>query len=565
MANLNAVLIDVKGFIEKHSGIVGLIELYSVGILWGLGTIVAKLFLRAGFSELQVAFLRASLGAVSLLALIAILKKMASLKPHRDIWLLIFNGVSYALMYFAHLMAINISVAHGTIHLIAAPIFVAILSPIFLQEELQKKTIYAVIFTIIGISFLIASSMGGEAAIPAHKMLFSDLMGITAGFFAAFYIMSGRKLKRSYDALAISFWSMLVASILFGAPLIVFGFPSFASFDSSLIFGALFMGVGINGVGVYLNMDGVRRVVAQRAVIIQMILDPLVSIFLAWLFWGETPTLLVITGAMFMVSALYIATKEEAAIHLAVEKLPVDAESKRILLAIKQLGSASISRLEEETGLPADLISEKIKELVEKGYLIKREEGILKYWERVIEEEKKTLDNLKSKIVPEKIDEAVLTISNSRVIYLCEKNLGLNFSNILKSYFQSAGVVATIVPPDPEHAKLVLRSMMRKDVLFVVDYVFHEKIIDLEIEIAKRRGAKIVAVADNFTQNYIKNKVDILLNVELKRLGLPISLVPLMAMLDSIVLGVAIQKRRIVERVSPKGGGAGGGGGGGGL
>ncbi len=538
-------------FWEKQSGIVGLIELYLVGILWGVGTIIAKLFFFAGFNALQVAFIRAFVGAIGLFALIVILKKLDSLKPRKDLWLLIMNGVSYAFMYFAFLLAIKISVAHGTILLIAAPIFVAILSPIFLEENLHRNTIYAVIFTVIGIAFLILSSVSHEGSISATKMLFSDLMGISAGFFAAFYIMSGRKLKRSYEPLSISFWSMAVASILFAIPFIFSKFPKTETLlRGDLIFWALFMGFVINGLGTYLNMDGVRKVIAQRAVIIQMILDPLVSILLAWVFFNEVPHLGVFIGGIFMVIGLFIATKEEAAVHLEVEKLNIDPDAKRILLAIKQLGSASVYRIAEETGLPDEVISEKIKFLLEKGYLVKRED-VGRYWEKIYEEEKALIDKTKEKLDPEVLEKIVKELANAQVVFVGEKTVGLNFSRIIPSYLKSAGVVSVAVPiTNHEAMTSVLRSMKKGDVLLITDYVFHEKSLDVMIAYAKRLGVKTIAIADGFTIKSVDGKVDLILEVETKKLGLPISLVPLLATIDAIVIGVAIHKRKLIQKVA---------------
>ncbi|GEM_PF-4577236 len=546
----------LKYFWEKKSGIVGLIELYLVGIFWGLGTIIAKIFFFAGFNELQVAFIRTFVGALGLLALILVMKRLDLLKLHRDKWLLLMNGASYALMYYAFLVAIKISVAHGTILLIAAPIFVAVLSPIFLEEELHRNTIYAVIFTIIGIAFLILSSVKFERDVSTTKMLFSDLMGITAGFFAAFYIMSGRKLKRSYEPLSVSFWSMAVASVLFAIPFLFTSPPTPKMFNAKLVFWALFMGFGINGLGTYLNMDGVRKVIAQRAVIIQMILDPLVSIILAWILFHEKHSISVFIGGIFMVIGLYIATKEEAAVHLAVEKLDIDPDAKKILLAIKQLGSASIYRLAEETGLPEDVVSEKIKFLLEQGYLVKREEGILRYWEKILEEEKALIDKVKESLDNEEFQKAVELLANARVIFVGEKSVGLNFSKILTSYFKSAGVPSIAVPAHNTEALLsVIRNMRKKDVLFITDYVFHEKTLDLMIDHARKIGAKIVIVADNFTAKAVKDRADIVLKVQTKKLGLPVSLVPIHVVIDSLVVGVAIQKRKLIQRVASQGGG----------
>ncbi len=546
----------VKYFWEKKSGIVGLIELYLVGVLWGIGTIIAKIFFQSGFNALQVAFIRTFVGALGLLALILAIKRPDLLKVKKDKWLLLMNGASYALMYFAFLVAINISVAHGTILLIAAPIFVAILSPIFLEEELHKNTIYAVIFTVIGIGFLILSSVKFEGNVSATKMLFSDLMGITAGFFAAFYIMSGRKLKRSYEPLSVSFWSMAVASFLFALPFIFVKPPSPHMFNTQLVLWALFLGFVINGLGTYLNMDGVRKVIAQRAVIIQMILDPLVSIVLAWLIFGEKHGISVFIGGIFMVIGLYIATREEAAVHLAVEKLDIDPDAKKILLAIKQLGSASIYKLAEETGLPEDVVSEKIKFLLDQGYLVKREESATQYWEKVLEEEKSLIDKVKAEINPDELQKLVETLAEARVIFIGEKTVGLNFPKILTSYFKSVGIASAAIPSNNAEAlKAVIKNMTGKDVLFLTDYVIHEKVLDFMIEYAKKVGAKVVVVADNFTEKAVMGKADVMLKVYTQKLGLPVSLVPFHAVLDAIVIGVAVQKRKLIQRVSSQGGG----------
>ncbi len=75
------------------------------------------------------------------------------------------------------------------------------------------------------------------------------------------------------------------------------------------------------------------------------------------------------------------------------------------------------------------------------------------------------------------------------------------------------------------------------------------------IDHARKIGAKIVIVADNFTAKAVKDRADVVLEVQTKKLGLPVSLVPIHVALDSLVVGVAIQKRKLIQRVASQGGG----------
>ncbi len=199
----------------------------------------------------------------------------------------------------------------------AAPIYVAALSPLLLGEHVGWRR-----WTAIGIGFLgvvIALRPSSETlTLPA-------LVAILGSLAFGLMMISGRALRQSHD-LALVFWPTL-ASGLFGAALVLIGLTSASNaWVTPLPHHYILLGLlGVVALAAhYFTNKSLILADASTVTPYQYTLLLWAMIF-GWLFFDETPQITtLIGGALIVVSGLYIFFREQqlgkAAAGPAVEK-----------------------------------------------------------------------------------------------------------------------------------------------------------------------------------------------------------------------------------------------------
>jgi drug/metabolite transporter (DMT)-like permease len=181
-----------------------------------------------------------------------------------------------------------------------APVFVALLAPLFLKERVEKTTMFALVLCIIGM--LIISFQHGFAG---DINLFGVLFGLLAGLAYAGFIILSKKTVSNYPGTAVALYSYLASTI--------FLLPSLAGIKLSLNLASwillLVLGVFNTGFAVTLYLNGLRRIKAQRAVVFTY-LEPASAAFFGLLFLAQQPTINMLAGGLLILFASYLASSK---------------------------------------------------------------------------------------------------------------------------------------------------------------------------------------------------------------------------------------------------------------
>ncbi|MBL0387203.1 EamA family transporter [Tumebacillus sp. ITR2] len=214
-----------------------------------------------------------------------------------------FGGVVLALNWIFFFTAVQLtSVANAVLSYYLAPVIVTLLTPLLLQERLERRTLFAV-----GLAFLGTIVMNPLSDVSGHDLLGIGA-GITAAVFYALVTIAGKKVS-GVEATTLTHWQTGVAVVVLTPYVLWQGLPVPSS-ASLLVMCAI--GVIHTALALTLYFLGLRRVKVQHVGVLGY-LDPVSAILFAFLFLGEIPGLTTwIGGTLILVSSYLILRVKEA-------------------------------------------------------------------------------------------------------------------------------------------------------------------------------------------------------------------------------------------------------------
>jgi drug/metabolite transporter (DMT)-like permease len=186
-------------------------------------------------------------------------KENFKIKNHNlAIVLLGFSFVANNLCYFKAFKLTTISNAILTHY--TAPVFVAILAPIFLRERLEKITLLSLLVSFFGLVLIALEGLSFS-----RENFLGILFGVFSGIAYAFSILIYKYLLRNLSVYTLIFYQSLIGTIIltpFVFSQISFSLPFHFLLVFALIFGIL---------ATFLHFQGIKRVKAQEAGIFKLI------------------------------------------------------------------------------------------------------------------------------------------------------------------------------------------------------------------------------------------------------------------------------------------------------
>ncbi|WP_407305835.1 DMT family transporter [Desulfosporosinus sp. SB140] len=278
----------------------GLMLIVLSAILWGTAGISAKYLINIySLSALTIGAMRLLIASPVLLTMSKIQLKEKVKIDRRHYVLFVIYGITvatYQIAYFSAVKSIMVSVA-TLIALCTAPIFVAILSRIFLKEKMKTTVITALVVSIVGTS-LIIGLRGNQ--ILAGTSYWGYILALGAGLSYSVYTLCGKELVVYYP-------STKVISITFslGALLML----PFVKIPGNLSWNAwailLYLGVVPTAIAYIIFTQGLKKSSATKASIATLF-EPLTSTTLSVLLIGEKFNASQLLGALLLSSALFL-------------------------------------------------------------------------------------------------------------------------------------------------------------------------------------------------------------------------------------------------------------------
>lgn len=272
----------------------------SMFIFGSIGIFVNFINLPSGF----IAFLRGIIGAACLMIFALITKTEISFKSiKKNIILLTISGAAIGFNWILLFEAYRYtSVSTATLCYYMAPVFVMLVSPLFLGERLTALKLCCIVLSLIGM-FFVSGVMGGQ--MPKGRELIGIISGLSAAVLYATVIILNKKLKdiSSHNTTLVQ---------LGVAGIVIMPYTLLAEELTSDLFSPLSVGllvcVGVIHTGVaYLLYFGAIKGVPAQTVAIFSYIDPAVAIVLSALILGQKMDVLSSIGAILILSSAIIS------------------------------------------------------------------------------------------------------------------------------------------------------------------------------------------------------------------------------------------------------------------
>jgi drug/metabolite transporter (DMT)-like permease len=277
-----------------------LLILVITALLWSTSGMLIK---SINWNPLAIASVRALIAGITIFCLLPKVRIRDFTRVHA------FAALSYAFLSISFIAAMKLTTVANTLALqFTAPIWVALLAPIFLKEKtgLIDWIFMGVIFCGVLLFF--------QGGLSRHGF-WGNILALVSGFFFGSQALCLRSIKHNSPALAIVFGNILtfVLCVFFiSAP-----YP-----DLKGILMLVALGVFQMGLSYFLYIIAVPYVSSLELVVITMV-EPILSPVWAFLIVGERPSGFAVIGAIIVIFSVFIWSM----MKLKTEKLAPISES----------------------------------------------------------------------------------------------------------------------------------------------------------------------------------------------------------------------------------------------
>ena len=276
--------------------------LAGLATAWGLIAVLAG---AVSVGAAPLAFLRLALAAATLAVVALAGRRLHLLRPGPHLAPLIALGVVQAVHWWLFFETVKRgSVALAVLTFYTAPIFLAVLAPLFLPEKLSNVALGALVPGGIGIALVALAGEDGNA-FGWIALACGILSALT---FALLLVLSKRLLHARVAPLTVAFWDCLVGGIVLAPALLFAG--SVVPADAAEWGAVLLLGVVFTGFATLAYAALLGHVTAQAAGVLTF-LEPVSAVFLAWALLDESlsPQAL-LGGALVLLAGIAVVVLE---------------------------------------------------------------------------------------------------------------------------------------------------------------------------------------------------------------------------------------------------------------
>jgi drug/metabolite transporter (DMT)-like permease len=282
-------------------------------ILWGAQPVVIKAVLKE-LSPIMITFYRYIGISTILLVILFVNNGKKALPPVRHLPTLLLMGVTGItlnnVLQFSGLQystAINCTLVSAT-----TPALTAVLSAVFLQEQMNAVQWIGIMISFFGVLFLVAH--GSIRVIMSLSINYGDIMFFGSQVCWAIYSILGRKVMVELSPVATTAWAGLAGAIITGILALWDG----SHITNTITFvGLVSMSYVVIGGGVLAMTwwnNGVKEIGPSQASIF-INLMPLVGLIFAVIFLGEHLGWREIIGGMWIILGVYLTTQNPGSLY----------------------------------------------------------------------------------------------------------------------------------------------------------------------------------------------------------------------------------------------------------
>ena len=275
-------------------------------IFWGLSFVATKLALQY-LDPFEIIALRLLLGAPVLY--VAILTKKIDLAFRREDYLILMAASGILAVHFLiQAFGLMYTSATNTGWLIATiPVFIAILSRIFLKEKITRIKVFGILIASLGAILLI--SKGDLSSIDWLKSGGDWLILLSCVTWAVYTIIT-RDLTRKYSPLAVTLAILIIPALILNA-YCAYTTPitKLLELPPKIILALAFLGVICLGLAQWIWLEGLSRKAATDVGVF-LYLEPVATTLGAIPILGERLTVFGVIGAVLILFGVYVVQRK---------------------------------------------------------------------------------------------------------------------------------------------------------------------------------------------------------------------------------------------------------------
>lgn len=265
---------------------------------FGSAVVFIRYAFQAGMSPITAAFLRFTLAALMIMALLSLSRRWSPISPRRAVTLLSLGMIMYTTAGVTWLTAFSLIPAWLVSLIIAFhPLIVTLGSWLFLRERLHWPQILALLTVLLGSACLFWRPFEGAAWTGIWLMLLNVVV-------SAAYLLIGQRWTRDLPPLTSTIWLVtggMLGTLTYG---LLFNQLSFGFAPSGWFWISLFAAVS-TVLAVSMLWWGINLIGPSRTAILGSF-EPVFSIVLAVLLLGESLQPLQIAGGMLILVGMFL-------------------------------------------------------------------------------------------------------------------------------------------------------------------------------------------------------------------------------------------------------------------
>jgi len=277
----------------------GYLYVAVAAVIWGSNGVIVNL---VPLNAYIIAFFRVLFASLALLPLILLTQRSEVIEAAKA-WksMLALGGLLSLGWAFLFQSMKLIPIANAVLLNYMAPVFVALLAPIFLNEKIEGRTMIALVISMAGM-IIISSQQGLHVG---ELNLSGVAFGLLAGLAYASFIILSKKTVTKYSSQAVAFLSYS-ATALFLSPFLL---DANLALDPPSWILLSVLGAFNTGFAVTLYLNGLKLIKAQRAVILTY-LEPVSAAVFGSVFLAQQPTIHTFIGGFLILSAGYLVSSK---------------------------------------------------------------------------------------------------------------------------------------------------------------------------------------------------------------------------------------------------------------
>lgn len=295
-----------------------------LGLSFGiLAVSTASIFIR--FAQGQAPSLVIAAGRLSiatlLLAPFVMVRSWGELKSlsKRIFGFLILAGIFLGLHFATWITSLEFtSVASSVVLVATSPLWVALLSPIFLKEKISKIVFVGLIVSLLGSAIVGLNSScqfsGDQLRCLSIESMFGgrvfigNLLALAGALFSAGYLMIGRKVRNSLSLPVYTFLVYGMAALVLLLMVIVTG-KSLVAYSAPTWIWIILLALIPQLLG-HSIFNYFLKSLSAAFVSIALLGEPIGTVIMAYLFLHESPSLIEIGGGVLILLGIFVASRE---------------------------------------------------------------------------------------------------------------------------------------------------------------------------------------------------------------------------------------------------------------